>query len=127
MPGGEQVENKHFYVYGDPAYRLSLYILRGYKGARSRLQAIFSILMNKLRVSVEWGFGHVVQDWTYLDKKKNMKLHKMHVGKLFYVGALLTNIKSCVTASHVLDGYGNKIAKKLKCKPPSLHDYLHRF
>ena len=92
-----QAENKHFYVYGDPAYRLSLYILRGYKGARSRLQAVFSILMNKLHVSVEWGFGHVVQDRTYLGKKKNMKwLRQQNRGKF-------------------------------KCKPPSLHDYLHSF
>ena len=91
------------------------------------LQRAFSTAMSRLRESVEWGFALVLRDWAFLDRKKNLKLFKQPIGKLFFVGALLANMKTCVTASHALDGYGNQIALKFGVSPPSLHDYLHRF
>lgn len=120
-------EASHFYVYGDTAYALSQYVLRGFKGAMTPAQRAFSTAMSRLRETVEWGFALVLRDWAFLDRKKNLKLFKQPIGKLFYVGALLANIKTCLTASHALDGYGNQIALKFGVSPPSLHDYLHRF
>lgn len=57
------MEGSAFYVYGDPAYALSQYILRGLKGAMSPMQQWFCTEMSRVRESVEWGFGHIVQDW----------------------------------------------------------------
>lgn len=114
-----------FYLYGDPAYPLSLYVLRGYKGAMTPQQQWFSTEMSRLRVSVEWGFNLVLADWKYVDYKKNLKLLSQPIGKMYYVACLLANMKTCVTAGHAFDGFGNLIAKKFQVCPPSLHDYLH--
>ena len=80
-------EGSHFYVYGDPAYALSMYVLRGFKGAMTPLQRAFSTAMSRLRESVEWGFALVLRDWAFLDRQKNLKLFKQPIGKLFFVGA----------------------------------------
>ena len=120
-------EGSHFYVYADSAYTLSMYILRAFKGAMTALQQLFNTGMSGVRISVEWGFGLVVNDWKFLDEKKNLKLYKQPIAKIFYVGALLSNMKCCLTAAHTNDGYGNQIAKFFGVSPPSLHDYLHNF
>ena len=114
-----------YYLYGDPAYPLSMYILRGYKGAMTAAQRAFSTEMSRLRGSVEWGFSLVIADWTYVDYKKNLKLLQQPIGKMYFVACLLTNMKTCMTASHAFDGYGNEIALKFRVSPPSLHDYLY--
>ena len=118
-------EGRPFYVYGDPAYALSRYILRGHKGAMSAQMQRFCTEMSRVRTSVEWGFGLIVRDWAFLDFKKNIKLLLQPIGKLFFVGALLMNMKTCMTADHPLDAFGNQIAAKFLVTPPSLHDYLH--
>lgn len=114
-----------FYLYADSAYPLSMYLLRGYKGAMTPAQQAFATEMSRLRESVEWGFALVIQDWTYIDYKKNLKLLMQPIGKMYFVAALLSNMKTCVTAQHAFDGYGNQIAFKFKVSPPSLHTYLY--
>jgi len=113
-----------YHVYGDPAYALSRYIMRGFKGVMNPRQAAFSRAMNALRVSVEWGFMLVVRDWRYIDCEKHLKIMLQPIGKLYWVAAILTNVKSCVMAENH-DGYGNLIAQRFRCSPPSLHEYLH--
>ena len=51
------------YFYRDPAYPLSMYVLRGYKGAVTPQQKAFSTEMSRLRESLEWGFAMVLADW----------------------------------------------------------------
>lgn len=45
-----------YYVYGDPAYPQSQYILRGFKGPATAAQKAFSKSMSSARVSVEWNY-----------------------------------------------------------------------
>jgi len=118
-------EGNPYYVYGDPAYALSQYILRGQKGAMSAAMQQFCTEMSRVRTAVEWGFGLVLRDWAFLDFKKNLKLLLQPIAKLYFVGALLANMKTCITADHPLDGYGNLAALKFLVSPPSLHNYLH--
>ena len=119
-------EGSPYYVYGDPAYALTRYILRGHKGAMSAQLQAWCTEMSRVRCTVEWGFGLVIRDWAFLDYKKNIKLLLQPIGKLYFVGALLMNIKTCMSADHPLDNYGNQVASKFLVSPPSLHDYLHR-
>ena len=51
----------------------------------------FNRAMSSVSVSVEWKFGKIAQYFAYLDFKKNQKILLQPVGKLYLVGALLTN------------------------------------
>ena len=53
-----------------------------------------------------------------------MRLLKQPIGKFYYVAYIMSNIKTCLTASHAFDGYGNQIALKFEVAPVTLHDYL---
>jgi len=114
----------HYYVYGDPAYALCRYIMRGFKGAMTPQQAAFSSSMSAVRIGVEWGFMLVCRDWAFVDYEKNLKIWKQPIAKLYHVAAIMTNVKTCVMAQEH-DPYGNLIANKFGVSPPSLHDYLH--
>jgi len=113
-----------FYAYGDSAYPLSHVIMRGFRGAASDLQRLFTTQMNSGRVCVENDYCLIARDWKYVDYSSNLKLYLQPVAKLYYVAAMLSNIKTCVMAE-AHDGFGNMIAERFRCSPPSLHDYLH--
>uniref|UniRef100_A0A6U7DUP4 DDE Tnp4 domain-containing protein n=1 Tax=Haptolina brevifila TaxID=156173 RepID=A0A6U7DUP4_9EUKA len=118
-------EGQPFYVYGDPAYSLSQFILRGFKGAMTPAQQAFSTDMSRVRETVEWGFELIVRDWAFVDFCKNLKIHKQPIGRLYFVAALLTNMKTCVMAAHTFDYFGNQISQAFGVSPPSLHNYLY--
>ena len=61
------MQRADYHVYGDPAYALSRYITRGFKGVMNPQQAALSRKMNVLRVSVEWGIMLVVRDWRFIE------------------------------------------------------------
>jgi hypothetical protein len=114
----------HYYVYGDPAYSLSQWIMRGFKGVMTPQQQAFSTAMSSVREGVEWGFSLIVRDWAFMDYAKNLKIYKQPIGKLYFVAAIMTNIKTCMMAQEH-DSYGNLIANKFGVSPPSLHEYLY--
>jgi len=111
-------------VYGDPAYALSRYVMRGFKGSMSALQKAFLEQMNSLRISVEWGFGKVLSDWRYLDQKISQKIGGSPVGLVYWCGVLLTNVKSCVVAARECDGCGSATARLFRVSPPTASVYL---
>ena len=71
-----------YVIYGDPAYGVSRHILAPFHGARlTPQQQDFNRPMSKVRVSVEWAFGKILQYLTYMDFKKNQKILLQPVGK----------------------------------------------
>ena len=94
-----RLAGRHYYVYGDPAYPLCKWIMRGFKGVMTLDQQAFTTAMSSVRESVEWGFSLIVRDWAFVDYEKNLKLHKQPIGKLYFVAAILTNIKTCTMAA----------------------------
>lgn len=118
-------EGRPYYVYGDPAYSLSQFILRGFKGAMTPQQQQFSTEMSAVRETVEWGFNLIVRNWAFVDYRRNLKIGKQPIGRLYFVAALLTNFKTIMTASHPFDTYGNQISQYFGVSPPNLHDYLY--
>ena len=62
-------------IYGDPAYPFSVHLLTGFKGANiTQQQAIWNQKMSKVRTSVEWVFGDMINYFKFLDFKKNLKI-----------------------------------------------------
>lgn len=107
-----------YYLYGDPAYQISPWMLTPYKGLLSPAQQAFNTAMSSVRVTVEWGFGKIVALWPYVDyaKKQQVGLSAAGLSKQYAVAGILTNCHSCF--------YGNSTSKYFGVKPPSLRSYL---
>lgn len=112
----------HFYVYGDPAYPLTPYIMRGLKGPMTPVEAAFCRAMSKERITVEWGYHLVTEKWHMLDCKTQQKIRKSPVCLAYAVGVLMTNVHSCLYGNEISMHYVHVYGDRLK--PPTLEDYL---
>ena len=102
---------------------MNRFLLRGFKGACSPAERAWSTEMSRVRESVEWGFALILRDWAFLDFSKNQKVFLQPVQKMYVIGAIMTNIKTCLQAE--IDGYGNEMAEYFLISPPSLDEYLN--
>jgi nuclease HARBI1 len=105
------------YIYGDPAYGVSTYVISPYKGDVSEDEAAFNSAMSSVRESVEWSFGRMKTLWAYVDFKKSHKIMLSPVGKIVYVSMLLTNCRCCYYR-------GIQISAYFLLTPPTLAEYL---
>ena len=61
-------------LYGDLAYAQSIYLLGGFrKPPVGSDEALFNRHMSSVRITVEWGFGDIVDKWKFLDFCSAMK------------------------------------------------------
>ena len=72
--------------------------------------------MSRVRVSVEWMFGNITNYFSFVDFKKQMKLHLSPIGKIYFVAALLQNAHTCL--------YGNLVSDFFDLQPPSVYGYF---
>jgi len=76
----------------------------------------FNNSMSAVRSSVEWRFSDIINDFKFLDFKKNLKTGLSSVGKTYVVFALLRNAITCL--------YGNATSTFFDLDPPNIYDYL---
>jgi len=109
---------RNYAVYGDTGYSNSEFIKVGFKNHRSlnMKQQEFNKDLSSLRVSVEYGFGRVTQQFAFLDFKKNQKIYLQPLKEQYFVSALLANCQLCMN--------GGQISNYFKCTPPSVEEYL---
>ena len=113
----EKPNGDPYIIYGDPAYGLTLNIMSPFRGAHlTDNEQEFNTQMSKVRVSVEWGFGKIIQMFAYLDFKKNLKVLLQPVGKYYLVASILINCHTCL--------YGSQTSTFFNLQPPSLETYL---
>ncbi|CAB1109460.1 unnamed protein product [Ectocarpus sp. CCAP 1310/34] len=107
-----------YYIYGDPAYQVSPWLMAPYKGLLSVAEVAFNRAMSRVWMTVEWGFGRVVALWPFVDyvKKQQVVLSACGLGKQYAVAGILTNCHCCF--------YPNSTAKFFDLTPPSLQEYL---
>ena len=106
-----------YVLYGDPAYPVRGHLLAPFRGANiTAQQQAFNKDMSGVRVCVEWGYGKIVQYFSFLDFSKNLKVLLQPVGKLYKVGALLSNCHTCL--------YGSQTGEYFQLDPPELEMYL---
>jgi len=114
----QQPNGQPYVLYGDPAYGVSRNVLSPFRGANLTPQEQeFNRKMSAVRVSVEWAFGKILQQFAYLDFKKNQKVLLQPVGKYYLVGTILTNCHTCL--------YGSQTSTFFSVSPPSLETYLN--
>ena len=67
-----------FYLHGDPAYSLAYGIMGPYQARRLTPEQIATnVEMSSLRIVVEWGFGNVLNQFSYGEQKRNQKTGKV--------------------------------------------------
>ena len=104
-------------VFGDPAYPLRVHLQAPFRhGILTPMMEGYNAEMSSVRVTVEWLFGDIINDFKFLDFKKNLKIGMSSVGKMYLVCALLNNAITCL--------YGNSTSVFFGLNPPSLQDYF---
>ena len=104
-------------VYGDLVYPLRPQLQAPFRGLHlTPLQQDFNSSMSKVRTSVEWVFGDIINCFSFLRYKKNLKVGLSAVGKMYIVCALLTNAHTCL--------YSLNTGSYFSLDPPSLQDYF---
>ncbi|PFX14996.1 hypothetical protein AWC38_SpisGene20810 [Stylophora pistillata] len=104
-------------LYGHPAYPLRVHLQGPFKGAAlTAQQQLFNLSMSTVRTAVEWVFGDILEYFSFLDFKRNLKVGLSAVGKMYIACALLRNAHSCTYESTTSTFFG--------VDPPSLEQYF---
>ena len=77
----------------------------------------FNKSMSKVRVSVEFLFGDIINNFKFMDFKKDLKVGLSAVGKMSIVSGILQNCLTCM--------YGNLTSTYFEVDPPTIQEYLH--
>ena len=72
--------------------------------------------MRAVRVSVEWGFGKIMNNFQYLNHEENLRVLHQAVGLYYPVANILVNCHTCL--------YGSQTGAYFDLEPPALEDYL---
>ena len=59
--------------------------------------------MSSVRVTIKWLFEDIINDFKFLDFKKNLEIGMIKVGKMYLMCALVNNAITCL--------YGNKTSE----------------
>ncbi|CAN0156310.1 unnamed protein product, partial [Pylaiella littoralis] len=104
-------------VFGDAAYPIISHVDRGFRGANlTYAQRTYNRQLSKIRVSVEWQFGKVVQMFPFVDSSNNLKLRLQPIAKYYAIAVLLTNAHNCL--------FGSTTGFYFGMKAPSLETYF---
>jgi hypothetical protein len=74
-----------------------------------------------IRIPVEWSQGNVINLFSFLDFEKNLKINEREIGKYICVGALLTNLHTCLYGSQTSSYFSIEIENVF---PPTLEEYM---
>jgi hypothetical protein len=84
-------------LYGDPAYPLLEQIQGLFKcSPLAPEQRAFNEAMSEWRKIVEFGFGKIVQYFSFVDYHKNMKLFLSPIAKYYILADFFTNCHTCL-------------------------------
>ena len=72
--------------------------------------------MSEVRFCVEWIFGDIINNFKFLDSKKNLKIGLSAFGKMYIVCALLHNARCFL--------YGNTTSPYYDCEPLVIENYF---
>ena len=110
-------QHERLCIYGHPAYPLRWYLQAPFRGAHlTQQKKAFNDSMAKVRVSVEWLFGNVINNFKFSDFKKNQKIGRINVGKTYRLSVLLTNVHTSL--------YRNNCTNYFDLDPPTLEEYF---
>jgi nuclease HARBI1 len=104
-------------LFGDAAYvQGEDHLTSGVKGINlSEDDKRFNTEMSRVREAIEWAFDKIVQEFAFVDFKKNLKILLQPVATIYLVATILTNFHTCLYASQTSAYFG--------VIPPTLEEY----
>jgi hypothetical protein len=107
-----------YQIYADAGYSSVPGIIVPYHDPElNATHAGFNMAMSSVRISVEWAFGAILQNWASLRYVPHEQLlSNRKIGQIYFCAALLTNFMNCVRP--------NTTSKYFSVQPPSLETYL---
>ena len=119
-----QLAGLHCVIFGDPAYPINDFICRMNKGRLTASEQAFNTEMAKHRVTVEWGYRDIIEQFKFVDYEKSLKLFLQPVACYFKVAALLINCQTVMNNGTGSDS-NNRTSAHFNCRPPvDLRRYL---
>ena len=104
-------------LYGDLAYPQSPYLLGGYRNvANGTDEAQFNRLMSSVRITVEWGYCEITEQWKFLDFCQAMRIFQSPAVQYYINAAFLSNLRNCMI--------GNKTRNYFDAQQMSLEQYI---
>ena len=85
--------SKNNYPFGDPAYPLSSFCMKGHKSCKSNAQRVFDSMLREAHNPIECAYGHLKAWWVILNKK---------------IDLMLKSIPTIILACCALHNFGNK-------------------
>ena len=62
-------------------------------------EALYNHIMSSMRITVEWGFGAIIEQWKFLDFQQSMKIFECLVAQYYIITAFLYNLCNCFVGS----------------------------
>ena len=87
-------------LYGDLAHAQSIYLIGGFHNADDgNVEALYNWIMSSVRITVEWGFSAIIEQWKFLDFRQSMKTFECPVAQYYIIAAFLCNLCNCLVGS----------------------------
>jgi hypothetical protein len=107
-------------LYGDRIFLFESHIRRAHSGHDdflTNIELLENKVFPKVRIAVEWDFGHTSKLFKFTQTWNNIKIlkHENHQ-QYYFISTLLRNLHVCC--------YGNITSRYFDCRAPSLEDYL---
>jgi hypothetical protein len=102
-----------YLIYGDSIFPQLQHIRSCHKGDNlTDRQLLENRVLKKVRICIEWHYGHLASLFPFLDYKRNKKLLENPCELLYFAASLLRNCHCSL--------YGNQTSSYFKCQPPTL-------
>jgi hypothetical protein len=106
-----------YLIYGDSIFPQLRYIRSSHKGDRLSDRLKFeNKIMKKVRVSIEWHYGHLAILFPFIDYKRNVKILQQPCEMIYFAASLLRNCHCAL--------YGNQTSRYFSCNPPTLEEFM---
>ena len=106
-----------YILYGDLAYPQSPHLLGGYRNVVNGTdEAQFNRLMSSVRITVEWGYCEIIEQWKFLDFCQAMRIFQLLVAQYYINAPFLSNLRNCMI--------GNKTRNYFDAQQMSIQQYI---
>jgi predicted cation transporter len=105
------------YIFGDSGFKLDAKLIKPFRQRTlEELERDFNVASAKVRVTIEMGFGLLVQRFPMLNVKEYHKIGSSPVGLVYVVATILSNMFTCL--------HKCSINSVFDLSPPNLLEYM---